>query len=428
MRQKCLRSCLRCNSCWLLVLWHAFSKHCFKRGVEYCLSRRARIVACVSCLMSVSFDSNQSSLVCWICLVSDVPGDHLVHVCESNAESTRLSRRLRILCELTLFLCESETLHIHQPLSMQASAQRTELCIRNAWQDGNSRMQGGGEVRLWCAFETRKTLGMLHMQGFSISNNLYFYRCGCVCSEESNCRFCDAKYPSWKESLTPATPANRQKANPIFSVHFNGQCYRISVKPGEEGRQRFQKQLMHITGSKTMENMQAMFQCRAPETQDELEFKSMEAFDAVMHCASISAAARASAREKHVVEEGPISSAGRPLSLDQRTHIQASSTSTVSPQDENSLRNNSIDQRNQNCCMHCDSLASEASSLDETRTLLDSNHRIGRQSSQESESLCSRLSLIFARIFCQCFKKVSCQSRDNFITLIRSNKQSHRNR
>jgi hypothetical protein len=98
------------------------------------------------------------------------------------------------------------------------------------------------------------------------------------------------------------------------------------VKPGEEGRQRFQKQLMHITGSKSMEHMQAMFQCRAPGTQDELEFKSMEAFDAVMHYASISAAARASAHEERVkiaVEEQPTSSAGRPLSLDHGTRSQA---------------------------------------------------------------------------------------------------------
>lgn len=59
-----------------------------------------------------------------------------------------------------------------------------------------------------------------------------------------------------------------------------------------QGLASFQKQLQCITGMSELDCMQITFQCRAPETCEELNFKGISAFDAAIHCASISAAER----------------------------------------------------------------------------------------------------------------------------------------
>ena len=107
--------------------------------------------------------------------------------------------------------------------------------------------------------------------------------------EEYACRFCKGKYPDWKEILTPVKPAI-----PVGSVHFNDIVYKIKVTPGD--RQGFIKKLSIIThlSESELENVGIQFECKAPtETQETLEFKGMSAFDAAIHCASITAAKRA---------------------------------------------------------------------------------------------------------------------------------------
>ena len=120
-------------------------------------------------------------------------------------------------------------------------------------------------------------------------------------AEETKCRFCQAIYPSWKESLTPP---NLKPAVPVVSVsnwslviaddasqisddigalsqvHYNGICYRLRVKPGPEGFASFNRQLQRITGLPVLDCMQITFQCRAPESSQELSFKGITAFDA----------------------------------------------------------------------------------------------------------------------------------------------------
>mmetsp|Transcript_65251 Transcript_65251/g.143019 ORF Transcript_65251/g.143019 Transcript_65251/m.143019 type:complete len:289 (-) Transcript_65251:435-1301(-) len=108
-------------------------------------------------------------------------------------------------------------------------------------------------------------------------------------SEEHCCRFCGKEYPSWKDSLTPQ---NLQPATPVVSVHYNGVCHKIRVKPGPDGFESFQRQLHHITGLPELDCMQITFQCRAPGSAQELNFAGISAFDAAIHCASISAAER----------------------------------------------------------------------------------------------------------------------------------------
>mmetsp|Transcript_34660 Transcript_34660/g.87720 ORF Transcript_34660/g.87720 Transcript_34660/m.87720 type:complete len:397 (-) Transcript_34660:2151-3341(-) len=109
--------------------------------------------------------------------------------------------------------------------------------------------------------------------------------------EERYCRFCNSTLPDWKPILTPA---NLTPSVPVVSVHYNGVCYRLRVKPGAEGFEQFRRQLHKITGMPMLECMQITFQCKAPDTAQELSFKGISAFDAAIHCAAVSAAERLS--------------------------------------------------------------------------------------------------------------------------------------
>jgi len=146
-------------------------------------------------------------------------------------------------------------------------------------------------------------------------------------SEEHSCRFCHAAYPSWKDSLTPA---HLKPAVPVVSVHYNGICYRLRVKPGPEGFASFQRQLQRITGLSVLDCMQITFQCRAPETAEELSFKGISAFDAAIHCAAISAAERLATNKKSSGDDSnaPTSSSSEPGNRSSSEH--AASTSTTS--------------------------------------------------------------------------------------------------
>ena len=66
----------------------------------------------------------------------------------------------------------------------------------------------------------------------------------------------------------------------MIQVHYNGVCYRLRVKPGPEGFASFNRQLQRITGLQALDCMQITFQCRAPESSQELNFKGITAFDA----------------------------------------------------------------------------------------------------------------------------------------------------
>ncbi|GAX85082.1 hypothetical protein CEUSTIGMA_g12502.t1 [Chlamydomonas eustigma] len=141
-------------------------------------------------------------------------------------------------------------------------------------------------------------------------------------SEEHRCRFCQAVYPSWKDSLTPA---HLKPAIPVVSVHYNGICYRLRVKPGPEGFASFQRQLQRITGLSVLDCMQITFQCRAPETAEELSFKGISAFDAAIHCAAISAAERLATSKKSSGDDSDT-----PTSSSSETGSRSSSDQNVS--------------------------------------------------------------------------------------------------
>ena len=83
-----------------------------------------------------------------------------------------------------------------------------------------------------------------------------------------------AREKTYLKYLAVTTTASRSQ------VHYNGICYRLRVKPGPEGFASFNRQLQRITGLPVLDCMQITFQCRAPESSQELSFKGITAFDA----------------------------------------------------------------------------------------------------------------------------------------------------
>ncbi|KAJ9510975.1 hypothetical protein QJQ45_027800 [Haematococcus lacustris] len=78
--------------------------------------------------------------------------------------------------------------------------------------------------------------------------------------------------PDWRPILTPA---HIKPSTPVVSVHYNGMPM--------------------------LECMQVTFQCKSPDNAQELSLKGISAFDAAIHCASVSAAERAA----HAQRNGP---------------------------------------------------------------------------------------------------------------------------
>ncbi|KAL6763226.1 hypothetical protein V8C86DRAFT_2496893 [Haematococcus lacustris] len=124
--------------------------------------------------------------------------------------------------------------------------------------------------------------------------------------EELHCRFCHQTLPDWRPILTPA---HIKPSTPVVSVHYNGVCYRLRVRPGADGFEHFRRQLHKITGMPMLECMQVTFQCKSPDNAQELSLKGISAFDAAIHCASVSAAERAA----HAQRNGPHHAAQSPL-------------------------------------------------------------------------------------------------------------------
>lgn len=69
-----------------------------------------------------------------------------------------------------------------------------------------------------------------------------------------------AAWPLWQASTVSTPPSLHrlctdharlmcaQAATPVVSVHYSGVCYRLRVKPGQEGFEAFRRQLHKITG------------------------------------------------------------------------------------------------------------------------------------------------------------------------------------
>jgi hypothetical protein len=105
--------------------------------------------------------------------------------------------------------------------------------------------------------------------------------------EERHCRFCKTELPDWRD-----THSSLPKSNPIMTVIHQGQTYQVQVKPGEAGKVEFDRTIREIFGLNDGDDIQLTFGCKVPGSSAELTLEGWEAFDAAVHCASISAGLR----------------------------------------------------------------------------------------------------------------------------------------
>ncbi|GAB4819363.1 hypothetical protein N2152v2_006409 [Parachlorella kessleri] len=131
----------------------------------------------------------------------------------------------------------------------------------------------------------------------------------CKCPrKETHCEFCDSRLPDWKGTLTPQCGAN---APAVMNVNFDGRTYSFEVKPGPEGYRQFTEAIRRAFNLPDDSELNITFTCDeptagAPEEQPPptwapasnagslLTLQGAGAYDAAVHCASVSAARRMS--------------------------------------------------------------------------------------------------------------------------------------
>lgn len=81
-----------------------------------------------------------------------------------------------------------------------------------------------------------------------------------MCSEETECRFCQATLPDWRAAY------DLPMADPVMTVSHNNVQHVIEVKPGEAGRLEFQDNIRKIFGLGLRDVIELDFGCKAPGT------------------------------------------------------------------------------------------------------------------------------------------------------------------
>ncbi|KAL4422123.1 hypothetical protein ABPG77_003408 [Micractinium sp. CCAP 211/92] len=111
--------------------------------------------------------------------------------------------------------------------------------------------------------------------------------------KETHCEFCDARLPDWKRTLTPQCGAN---APAVMNVNFDGRTYSFEVKPGPDGYRQFTEAIRRAFSLPDDSELNITFTCDEPTTAADngslLTLQGSGAYDAAVHCASVSAARR----------------------------------------------------------------------------------------------------------------------------------------
>lgn len=111
---------------------------------------------------------------------------------------------------------------------------------------------------------------------------------------ERFCEFCSSQLPDWKSVLTPKCGAN---APAVMNVNFDGRTYSFEVKPGPEGYRLFTEAIRRAFNLPEDSELNITFTCdepTVPELGNLLTLQGPGAYDAAVHCASVSAARRLS--------------------------------------------------------------------------------------------------------------------------------------
>lgn len=109
---------------------------------------------------------------------------------------------------------------------------------------------------------------------------------------ETHCEFCDRALPDWKSTLTP--PHCGVNAPAIMNVNFDGRTYSFEVKPGPDGYTSFTESIRRAFSLPEDSELNITFTCDEPSTDSGslLTLQGSGAYDAAVHCASVSAARR----------------------------------------------------------------------------------------------------------------------------------------
>eukprot|EP00887_Chlorella_sp_A99_P007795 scaffold20.g7795.t1 len=108
---------------------------------------------------------------------------------------------------------------------------------------------------------------------------------------ETHCEFCDGRLPEWKDTLTPQCGA---QAPAVMNVNFDGRTYSFEVKPGPEGYRQFTEAIRRAFNLPDDSELNITFTCDEPSADAGtlLTLQGAGAYDAAVHCASVSAARR----------------------------------------------------------------------------------------------------------------------------------------
>eukprot|EP00882_Tetradesmus_deserticola_P014830 GHRQ01015780.1.p2 GENE.GHRQ01015780.1~~GHRQ01015780.1.p2 ORF type:complete len:143 (+),score=56.29 GHRQ01015780.1:551-979(+) len=96
------------------------------------------------------------------------------------------------------------------------------------------------------------------------------------------CRFCGSALQDWKPHMSSGA-----KVAPYMRVSFNGKTHKVQVQPGEDGAKEFEQQIRRMLTLPDDQEFDVIFHCRAPGTGDKLQLQGLCAFDAAVHCASM---------------------------------------------------------------------------------------------------------------------------------------------
>lgn len=114
--------------------------------------------------------------------------------------------------------------------------------------------------------------------------------------EEKYCRFCQQRYPDWRNSLTPGeiTPST-----PVMAVSVRGKVYKLRVRSGPEGKEDFKRQIRQLLGFTQDMDFDVIFECKTPHNgAEKVQLHGFEAFEAASWCAAVSAAKRKKAKQE----------------------------------------------------------------------------------------------------------------------------------
>ncbi len=115
--------------------------------------------------------------------------------------------------------------------------------------------------------------------------------------KETHCEFCDSVLPDWKHALTGPKATQAVSAPAIMNVNFDGKTYSFEVEPGPDGYRKFTEAIRMAFELPDDSELNITFTCdepTLPEVGSLLTLQGPGAYDAAVHCASLSAARRLS--------------------------------------------------------------------------------------------------------------------------------------